>query len=199
MVQQIAIKIFSITPSEICDERTASRLGWFNSARRSSLTPEHLIDSAKLYDFYVNGFNEGKYTHTAHIHLTPVTQTASPMPTVLSAPSLMDLLNADNIEPADVDIAGQEQQLFNHPDLYDLEETERVDEALRPTIIRSSVNFNISQYIKFEDQKLSVLITNFTNVDTDGLGASSTQEVASEQVKPIGNPGEWNVESFLGP
>ena len=196
MVQQIAIKIFSITPSEICDERTASRLGWFNLARQSSLTPDHLIDLAKLYDFYVNGFNEGKYTHTAHIHLTPVTQKASPMPTVLLAPSLMDLLNADNIEPADVDIAGQEQQLFNHPDLYDLEETEHVDEALQPTIIRSSVNFDISQYIKFEDPKLSALIT---NVDTDGPGASSTQGVASEPVKPIGNPGEWNIESFLGP
>ena len=70
------------------------------------------------------------------------------------------------------------------------------NDVTQPTIIRSSVNFNISQYIKFEDQKLSVLIT---NVDTDGLGASSTQGVASEQVKPIGNPGEWNVESFLGP
>jgi hypothetical protein len=105
----------------------------------------------------------------------------------------MDLLNADNIEPADVDIAGQEQQLFNHPDPYDLEETERVDEALRPTIIRSSISFDISQYIKFDDPKLAALIT---NVDTDGPGASSTQGV--EQVKPIGKPGEWNVESFLG-
>ena len=65
-----------------------------------------------------------------------------------------------------------------------------------PTIIRSSVNFDISQYIKFEDPKLSALIT---NVDTDGLEASLTQGVASEQVKPIGNPGEWNVENFLGP
>ena len=73
------------------------------------------------------------------------------------------------------------------------------NDVTQPTIIRSSVSFDISQYIKFEDPKLSVLIT---NVDTDGPGASSTQGVASEQVKrlkPIGNPGEWNVESFLGP
>ena len=39
------------------------------------------------------------------------------------------------------------------------------NDVTQPTIIRSSVNFNISQYIKFEDPKLSVLIT---NVDTDG-------------------------------
>lgn len=161
------------------------------------MTPEHLIDSAKLYDFYVNGFNEGKYTHTARVHLTPVIQPdkISATPTVLSAPSLMDLLNADNIEPTDVDIAGREQQLFNNPDPYDLEETERVDEALRPTVIRSSFSFDIAQYIKFDDPKLAALIT---KVDTDGPGASSTQGVQCQQVEPIGKPGEWNVASFLG-
>ena len=185
MVQQIAIKLFSISPSEICDEHTASCLGWFNAAHPSSLTPEHLIDSTKLYDFYVNGFNEGKYTHTAQIHLTPVIQpnNTSANPTVFSAPLLMDLLNAENIEPADVDITGQEQQLFNHPDPYDLEEAECVDEALRPTVIRSSFSFNIAKYIKFNDPKLVALIT---KVDTDGPGASSTQGVQCQQAEPIG-------------
>ncbi|KAJ7236390.1 hypothetical protein C8J57DRAFT_1530199 [Mycena rebaudengoi] len=31
-ISRIAIKIFAILLSEICDERTASRLGWFNAA-----------------------------------------------------------------------------------------------------------------------------------------------------------------------
>jgi hypothetical protein len=162
------------------------------------MTPEHLIDSTKLYDFYVNGFNEGKYTHTARVHLTPVIQPDQPSanPTVRSAPSLLDLLNTDNIEPADIDIAGQEQQLFNHPDPYDLEETERVDEALTgPTIVRSSNSFDIAQYIKFDDPKLIALIT---KVNTNGPGASLTQGVQRQQAKPIGKPGEWSVESFLG-
>jgi len=30
--QKVAVKIFSISPSEICDECTASHLGWFNAA-----------------------------------------------------------------------------------------------------------------------------------------------------------------------
>jgi hypothetical protein len=107
----------------------------------------------------------------------------------------MDLLNAENIEPADVDITGQEQQLLNHPDPYDLEETEHVDKALRPTIIRSSFSFDIAQYIKFDDPKLAALIT---RVDTDGPGASSTQGVQRQQAEPIGKPGEWSVESLLG-
>ena len=163
------------------------------AARLSSLTPEHLINSAKLYDIYVNRFNEGKYTHTACIHLTPVIQpdNTSATPNFFSAPLLMDLLNAENIEPADVDITGQEQQLFNHPDPYDLEEAEPVDEALRPTVIRSSFSFNIAKYIKLDDPKLMTLIT---KVDTD---ASSTQGVQCQHNK-LNLLGERSVESFIG-
>ena len=81
----------------------------------------------------------------------------------------MDLLHTDNIEPADIDIAGKEQQLFNHPDPYDLEEIERIDEVLRPTIVRSSLSFDIAQYVKFDDPKLTALIT---KVEKIGPGAS---------------------------
>ncbi|KAJ7874308.1 hypothetical protein B0H14DRAFT_3437758 [Mycena olivaceomarginata] len=42
----VAIKDFSIMPFEICDERTASRLGRFNSARRASMTPDNLVECA---------------------------------------------------------------------------------------------------------------------------------------------------------
>ena len=147
------------------------------------------------YGFYVDGF-KSKYTHTARVHLMPVTQlnNSSVTPIVHAAPSLMDLLNADNIEPADVDIAGREQQLFNHPDPYDLDETERVDEALRPTIVRSSLSFDIAKYIKIDDPKLTALIT---KVDPDGPGASMTQGVQPQPDKPSGKPGEWSVESFI--
>ncbi|KAF9470487.1 hypothetical protein BDN70DRAFT_902068 [Pholiota conissans] len=55
---KVAIKLFSISPSEICDERTASHLGWFNTARRSSMMPENLVTATKLYDYYVNGFTD---------------------------------------------------------------------------------------------------------------------------------------------
>ncbi|KAF8149065.1 hypothetical protein B0H34DRAFT_802591 [Crassisporium funariophilum] len=199
LISQIAIKLFSISPSEICDERTASRLGWYNAARRSSITPEHLIDSTKLYDFYMNGFDEGKYTHTARVHLKPVNpgSTSSTNPHVRSAPSLMDLVNADDIEPASVDIAAEEQQLFNHPDPYDLAETDRVDGALMPTMvtIRSSLSFDITEYIKFDDPKLAALIM---KVDEDGPGAALTpMEVQPQQTKAVGKPGEWSVDSFV--
>jgi hypothetical protein len=38
------------------------------------MMPEHLVDSAKIYDYYVNGFEDRKYTHRARVHVptTPI-------------------------------------------------------------------------------------------------------------------------------
>jgi hypothetical protein len=132
---------------EICDERTASRLGWFNAARKSSITPEHLVDSAKLYDFYVNGFEEGKSTHRARVHLPKIPKTSVTTSTIHSAPSILDLLNSNHVDPKDVDIAAVEDQLFNHPDPYDLEETERVDPALQERVFPSTTHFELKALI----------------------------------------------------
>jgi hypothetical protein len=48
----------------------------------------------------------------------------------------MDLVNADNVEPHEVDISLLEEQWFNNPDPCDLSEYDRVDEALQATVIR---------------------------------------------------------------
>ncbi|KAF7344297.1 Zinc finger bed domain-containing protein 1-like [Mycena venus] len=125
-IGRIAVKIFSIMPSEICDERTASRLGWFNAARRSSILPENLVDCSRLYDYYTNGIGEGNYSHEACVVLDEV---ISPSGTtqLRSAPSLMDLINEENISPSTVDKDALEELLFNHPDPYDLAESDRLD------------------------------------------------------------------------
>jgi hypothetical protein len=155
------------------------------------MTPEHLVDSAKLYDFYVNGFTDGTSTHTARVHLSKVTPSSSSAPAIHSAPLLMDLLNTDNVEPQDT--AAIEELWFNNPDPYDLAETDRIDPDLQETIIRSSTRFDIAKYVKLDDSKLMALIS---NVDMAGPGASAT-ETTSVQATPIGKPGEWNVASFL--
>jgi len=66
----------------------------------------------------------------------------------------MDLVNADNIEPKDVDIAVMEEQLFNNPDPYDLAETEHIDPALQEHTTRSSTRFEVGNFIKLDDDKL---------------------------------------------
>uniref|UniRef100_A0A8H7XL12 Uncharacterized protein n=1 Tax=Psilocybe cubensis TaxID=181762 RepID=A0A8H7XL12_PSICU len=119
LLARVAIKIFSISPSEICDERTASRLGWFNAARRSSITPEHLISSAKLYDYYVNGFSEKGFKHSARVHLSTISEfPMNSAPSTFSAPTLMDLVNKDNVDPQ-LNSAALEHLWFNNPDPYD--------------------------------------------------------------------------------
>ncbi|KAJ6489144.1 hypothetical protein DFH09DRAFT_1105493 [Mycena vulgaris] len=52
--------------------------------------------------------------------------------TVLSAPSLLDLLNDDNIAPQDVDRKALEKALFEQPDPHDLDETDRVEQGCHP-------------------------------------------------------------------
>jgi len=88
------------------------------------MTPEHLVNSAKLYDYYVNGFNDGHSHHTAHVHLSTIDLSTTNTPATFSAPSLMDLVNAENVDPKDIDTAQWEEYLFNHPDPYDLDEVD---------------------------------------------------------------------------
>jgi hypothetical protein len=159
------------------------------------MTPEHLVNSAKLYDYYVNGFKDSNSTHTARVHLSNITSNSSSesTPAIYSAPSLMDFLNTENVNPHDS--AALEEVWFNNPDPYDLAETERIDPDLQETVIRSSTRFDIANYVKLNDTKLKSLIT---KVDTEGPGALAVETV-SIQAKPVGKPGEWSVASFLEP
>jgi len=159
------------------------------------MTPEHLVNSAKLYDYYVNGFNDGHSSHTARVHLSTIDLSTTNTPATFSAPSLMDLVNAKNVDPKDIDTAQWEEYLFNHPDPYDLDEVDRVDKVLQaPPVVRSSQRFDISDYVKLSDSKLRSLIT---NVDIQGPGAAAVDATKSQDTAVIGTPGEWSIDSFL--
>ncbi|KAJ7838802.1 hypothetical protein B0H14DRAFT_2588415 [Mycena olivaceomarginata] len=89
-------------PSELCDERTASLLGWINAARRSSMTPEHLMYcDSQLSQWNKFGLTEGNYTHSATANVK-VSAVGSPS-TIPSTPSLLGLLNNDNVAPQEGD------------------------------------------------------------------------------------------------
>ncbi|KAJ7658978.1 hypothetical protein B0H14DRAFT_2659250, partial [Mycena olivaceomarginata] len=85
-------------------------------------------------NYYKNGISEGEYTHTAHVELdevlAPSGQTAR-----RSAPSLMDLVHEENISPSAADQDALEDLLFNHPDPFDLAETDF--DTAAPTIGRA--------------------------------------------------------------
>ncbi|KAK7057889.1 ribonuclease H-like domain-containing protein [Favolaschia claudopus] len=158
----VAIIVFSIMPSELCDERTASLLGWINAARRSSMTPEHLIATAQLSQWYKFGLTEGNYTHSAAANVK-VSDVGSSS-TVASTPSLLDLLNDDNVAPQDVDREALEQALFNQPDPYDLAETERV--------IRSSNRWAVEDFVRLDSESLKKLIAPEKKKDADVVALS---------------------------
>ena len=93
--------MFSVSPSEMCDERTASRLSTFNSAKRNGLSTENLVNMAQLHDHWTYGLESPTYTHTASLIL-PKSKASASKTICLPTPTLQDLLNpaAPNEEPS---------------------------------------------------------------------------------------------------
>ncbi|CAK5272713.1 unnamed protein product [Mycena citricolor] len=190
----IGIKVFSIVPSEICDERTASRLGWFNSARRSSMTPQNLINSARLHDYYTHGYNndspKGRVSQ-AFIHVPSPVTAPDDGKAIRSVPTLADLLNpVDPTEAAPVDLESLEDTWFNRPDPYDLDEAERVP---APTVVRTNDRFAIFDIIKPDDGKLVSLIASGGMVEGDAF----EPELSSDGNDEDEAGGGWDYSNFI--
>ena len=88
--QIIAIKLFSVSPSEMCDERTALKLSAFNSTKRNGLSPANLINMAKLQDYWRYGLGSPGSEHSATLKLPKAPKSTS---VHLPTPTLQDLLN----------------------------------------------------------------------------------------------------------
>jgi hypothetical protein len=151
--QILGIKLFSVSPSEMCDERGASKLSAFNLAKRNSLSAENLIHMAQLHNHWTYGLESPMYTHTATLHL-PKPQTA-PKTIHLPAPTLQDLLN-----PA----PANEELSFICADPYgtqDLNDDESEAEDSEPIITRGSQveRLKIEKLVDLANAKLLVRYT----------------------------------------
>ncbi|KAJ6530971.1 hypothetical protein DFH09DRAFT_1409646 [Mycena vulgaris] len=110
---KLGIKLFSVSASEMCDERTASKMGMWSTAKRNGLGPFSIIDMGILEKYWKYGFNSGNvYTHTARLNLDQYDIEAGP-PRTLPVPTLQDLLN-----PIPMAADPSEDSLFNNPDPY---------------------------------------------------------------------------------
>ena len=168
------------------------------------MTPENLIDCAKLYDYYTNGFSEDSdsFNHHAHIHLPEIKPPQSSASTtgashLFSAPSLMDLLNDDNILPSEIDTRRLEEEWFNKEDPYDLAESDRADasKGIDINIVRCNTRWNVADYIKLDSPALAALIKHLAG-ENDVMIVGGVHSASSEFMGPIGSPGDWDIEDY---
>lgn len=148
----------------MCDERTASKLSAFNSAKRNGLSAENLIHMAQLQDHWTYGLESPAYTHSAVLHL-PKPEIV-PKTIHLPAPTLQDLLNPLT--------ANNDESVFITSDPYgaeSLEDDESEAEDLGPVITRGS------QVERLEIEKL-------VDLANPRLLARYTESSSLESVQP---------------
>jgi len=185
-MQLIGIKLFSVSPSEMCDERTASRLSTFNTAKRNGLSPENLVQMAQLRDHWIYGLDKPSHTHTAALQL-PKTH-IPPSSICLPTPTLQDLLN-----PAS---AGEdsEEPLFICDDPYSAAalEDDNDDESDDEPIITQGSQVERLKIDKLVDLANSKLLAHFATTVPAPLGTAQLMKSARQKEKaPAWSDENW--------
>ncbi|KAG6876045.1 hypothetical protein C0992_001195, partial [Termitomyces sp. T32_za158] len=117
-----------------------------------------------------------------------------------SAPSLMDLLNDDDITPLDTNIERLEAEWFEAVDPYDLGETKRMD-AAKPDeaqIVRCNNRWKIADLVKLDSPSLGALIARLSGNTAVHIqvGTLTAAESASSG-GPTGRPDDWDMEDYV--
>ena len=170
----------SVSPSKMCDERGASKLSAFNSAKHNGLSAENLIHMAQLHNHWTYGLESPMYTHTATLHL-PKPHTA-PKTIHLPAPSLQDLLN-----PAP---AHKEPSFFcvNPYSAQDLDDNKSEVEDSEPIITRGShvERLEIEKLIDLANTKLLVCY----------MESSHPTQPQKPAQPPRADPSSWSDDNW---
>jgi hypothetical protein len=155
--QKIVIKLFCVSPLEMCDERTASKMTAWSTTKRNGLSAINIINMGILEKYWKYGFNNSRvYMHSARLTLDSFDATAQPPTRTLPVPTLHDLLNPVPLDPSVSDEA--EAMLFKNPDPYGnaaLEEDEDY-EFPESAVIRSldAPRLAIEEYIELQKPAL---------------------------------------------
>ncbi|KAJ7343922.1 hypothetical protein DFH08DRAFT_1009112 [Mycena albidolilacea] len=190
---RLGIKLFSVVPSEMCDERTASKLTAMSTAKRNNLGPENLIRCAQLNQYWRYGFGSSEVKqHCQKVRLElPMANRKPSDPVVSGIPTLQDLLNADSEQ-----VAIDEDALFNHPDPYGMKDLEAMEEgeddtdtAAAPLVIRYA-NFPTLEIEAYIDLKAPKLTQRFAA--TQGMPEELTARPAKLPAKP--STGSWTTK-----
>lgn len=172
----------------MCDERTASKMSAYNTAKRNRLSPEHIVKLAQLHQHWTHGLEGPTYKHAASLNLPR----ANPSSAIhLPSPTLKDLLN-----PTTAD----EGLLFNHPDPYGAEflndgESDDDDPSVLSPITTRGQSVPRLEIDKLLDLTSEKLIARYS----DGKGTGKTRARAVPEAVPVASPwvGEdWAKQDF---
>lgn len=135
-IQQLALKIFSITPHNSDCERIFSIMGWYMNKRRTKMSVDRLQNITKLHTYYVsNAKTELKYVaqDMNNMHDDEFHQ--------LIRSSIQD------IDDDDYDMDGEEDEEEDEDDddddLVDIEEDEKFGEENNNQLLQSENYFNL--------------------------------------------------------
>ncbi|KAJ6617717.1 hypothetical protein B0H10DRAFT_1948208 [Mycena sp. CBHHK59/15] len=162
VLARLGIKLFSVVPSEMCDERTASKLTAMSTAKRNNLGAENLVRCTQLNQYWCYGYGDPEVPkHCSKVQLELPSSTRKPSDPIISGiPTLRDLLNADTVAEGPID----EEALFNHPDPYGITDFEAMQDGeddadfAAPPLVTHRTNIpslEIEAYIDLSTLKLT--------------------------------------------
>ncbi|KAJ6631296.1 hypothetical protein B0H10DRAFT_2183260 [Mycena sp. CBHHK59/15] len=199
----LGIKLFSVVPSEMCDEQTASKLTAMNTAKRNNLGPENLVCCAQLNQYWRYGFGSSEVQrHCQKVWLelpTPNCKLSNPI--VASIPTLQDILNADTVDQHPID----EEALFNHPDPYGIKDFEVMEEGEDDTdtappplvICRANLpTLEIETYIDLNSTKLAQCFAPDQGKPQQPVPAALTKPVKDSSTKWMAEDAEWDAGAW---
>ena len=184
--QIVAIKLFSVSPSEICDERTASKLSAFSTAKWNGLTGPNIIRMAQLQQYWNHGFSNPNYNHKARLTI-PRSQT-HPTTIALPPPTLQDLLNpTPSMDDSDDHLSAPTAE-----EMYGATFDEGDEDESPPITFVRGTNLERLAIEAFVDLANPKLITRFQ--DSSAASAPSAKSKANDSQPPKATSSKWSEE-----
>lgn len=171
----------------MCDERTASKLSAFNTAKRNGLTGPNIIRMAQLQQYWNHGFSNPNYIHKARLTI-PKSQT-HPTTIVLPPPTLHDLLNpAPSMDgPGDSnDYLSESAPTTTAEEMYGAVFDEGDDDESSPITFVRGVNLDrlaIEAFIDLANPKLILRFQDFESPVTSALGSAKGKGKADDSAR----------------
>ncbi|KAF8912406.1 hypothetical protein CPB85DRAFT_1434460 [Mucidula mucida] len=181
----LGVKLFSVSPSEMCNERTASRLTAQNTAKRNGLSGEHLVQVAQLQQHWMYGLEAPKHKHNSHLKL-PAESASGSNKLYKATPTVSDLLNP---LPDDQSLCDTDPDPFGLQALQDGQEDNDDDLDIafpEPHIVRGAPRLQIKELVRLDEPKLLARYE----------GSPSVPKALVSQRKQTQKDGQWVEERW---